>query len=78
MTGPDCAVMCNLINTHLLLVTKIFDPLSDRRTNAFFFSLAGPDCMIVFNLTNILKHKVNKTAPRKRRGERRILYCSVV
>ena len=57
MTVPDCAVMLNLINTHLLLVTKIFDPLSDRRTNASIFSLAGPDCMIMFNLTNTLKHQ---------------------
>ena len=51
MTGPDCAVVRNLINNHLLLVTKIFDHLSDRRTNASFLSLAEPDCMIMFNLS---------------------------
>ena len=51
MTGPECAVVRNLINTHLLLVTKIFDHLSDRRTNASFLSLAEPDCIIMFNLS---------------------------
>ena len=37
MTGPNCAVMCKLINIHTYIHTY----------------LAGPDCAVMWNLINI-------------------------
>ena len=49
MTGPDCEVMCNLINTHTHTHTS---PLGgsmrvacDRMTR-----ITGPDCAVMCNL----------------------------
>ena len=47
MTGPDCAVMCNLMNTHTHTYT--------RRINASGIELTrmtGPDCAVMCNLIN--------------------------
>ena len=42
MTGPDCAVMCNLINTHTH---------THRMTRT-----TGPDCAVMCNLLNTHTH----------------------
>ena len=44
MTGPDCAVMCNLINIHTYIQCE-WHRMTDRMT--------GPDCAVVCNLINI-------------------------
>ena len=46
MTGPDCAVMCNLINTHTHTHTH-----THRITR-----MAGPDCVVMCNLINTRPH----------------------
>ena len=43
MTGPDCAVVCNLINTHTWE-----DQCEWRRTTR----MTGPDCAVMCNLIN--------------------------
>ena len=80
MTGPDCAVMCNSINTHthLHLVTKLFDPPSDRRTHASVFSLAGPYCVVMCNLTHTLKHQQDGTQEAERGTQDTVVYCTVL
>ena len=40
MTGSDCAVMCNLINTHTHRMTR----------------MTGADCAVMFNLINTHTH----------------------
>ena len=42
MTGPDCAVMCNLINTH-----------THRR---IMTRMTGPDCAVMCNSINTHTH----------------------
>ena len=42
MTGPDCAVMCNLISTHTLTHTH---------------RMTGPDCAVMCNLINTYTQK---------------------
>ena len=44
MTGPDCAVMCNIINIH----TYIHQCEWHRMT-----TMTGPDCAVMCNLINI-------------------------
>ena len=46
MTGPDCAVMCNSINTHTH---------TDREDQCEWHRMArvaGPDCAVMCNLIN--------------------------
>ena len=42
MTGPDCVVMCNLINTYIHMY---------RMTR-----MTGPDCVVMCNLINTYIH----------------------
>ena len=48
MTGPDCAVMCNLINTH----THTHDQCEWHRMTR----MTGPDCVVMCNLINTHTH----------------------
>ena len=50
MTGPDCAVMCNLTNTHTLL------PWEDQCEGHRMTRMTGPDCAVMRNLINIPTH----------------------
>ena len=43
MTGPDCAVLCNLINIHTYLHTYIY-------------TYIGLDCVVMCNLINTYIH----------------------
>ena len=58
MTGPDCAVMCNLINTHTHTqthVTSIVDPplaWEDQCEWHIMTRMIGPDCAVMCNLIN--------------------------
>ena len=46
MTRPDCAVMCNLINTH-----------THRHTHTHRMTrMTGPDCAVMCNLINTHAH----------------------
>ena len=50
MTGPDCTVMCNLINTHTLthtevLVISIIDPPEWHKMT--INRITGPDCAVM-------------------------------
>ena len=46
MAGPDCAVMCNLINIQTYIHTYIHT--YNRMTR-----MTGPDCAVMCNLINI-------------------------
>ena len=46
MTGPDCVVMCNLINTH-----------THTHTHTHTLTrMTGPDCVVMCNLINTHTH----------------------
>ena len=52
MTGPDCAVMCNLINTH----THTHTPWEDQCEWHRVTRMIGPDCAVMCNLINTNTH----------------------
>ena len=60
MTGPDCVVMCNLINTHThthTFVTSIIDPpWVDQCEWHRMTRMTGPDCVVMCNLINTHTH----------------------
>ena len=47
MTGPDCVVMCNLINTHTHTHTHEWHRMT---------RMTGPDCVVMCNLINTHTH----------------------
>ena len=51
MTGPDSAVMRNLINTH-----RHTDTWEDQCEWHKMTRMAGPDCAVMCNLINTNKH----------------------
>ena len=58
MTGPDCAVMCKLINIHTYICTYIHTYIHTyiqcewhRMTR-----MTGPDCVVMCNLINTYIH----------------------
>ena len=57
MTGPDCAVMCNLINIHTYIRTYIHTYIhtfwEDQREWHRMTSMTRPDCAVMCNLINI-------------------------
>ena len=59
MTGPDCVVMCNLINTyiHIHIHTYIHNtsipPWEDQCEWHRMTRMTGPDCAVMCNLINI-------------------------
>ena len=54
MTGPDCAVMCNLINTHAHTHTHPWD--EDQCEWHRMTRMTGPDCAVMCNLLNTHTH----------------------
>ena len=53
MTGPDCAVMCNLINTHTNTHTQqvsLILPCEDQCEWHRMTRMTGPDCAVMCNL----------------------------
>ena len=52
MTGPDCAVMCNLINTHTHTQTQ----REDQREWHIMTRMTRPDCAVMCNLINTHTH----------------------
>ena len=52
MTGPDCAVMFNLINTH----THTHTPREDQCEWHRMTRMTGPDCVVMCNLINTHTH----------------------
>ena len=50
MTGSDCAVMCNLINTHTQ--TSLIPPCEDQCEWHRMTRMTGPDCAVMCNLIN--------------------------
>ena len=49
MTGPDCVVMCNLINTYILTYYIDIHTCEWHRMTR----MTGPDCAVMCNLINI-------------------------
>ena len=60
MTGPDCAVMCNLINIHTYIHTYIqvslIPPREDQCEWHRMTRTTGPDCVVMCNLINTYIH----------------------
>ena len=61
MTGPDCAVMCNLINTHThthcnLINTHTHTHTHDQCEWHRMTRMTGPDCVVMCNLINTHTH----------------------
>ena len=54
MTRPDCAVMCNLINTHTH--THTHTPWEDQREWHRMTRMTRPDCAVMCNLTKKHTH----------------------
>ena len=58
MTRPDCAVMCNLINTHTHTHThthtqvSLIPPWEDQCEWHRMTRMTGPDCAVMCNLIN--------------------------
>ena len=52
MTRPDCAVMCNLINTH----THTHNTQEDQCEWHRMTRMTGPDCVVMCNLINTHTH----------------------
>ena len=57
MTGPDCVVMCNLINTHTHTHThthtvSLIPPWEDQCEWHRMSRMTGPDCAVMGNLIN--------------------------
>ena len=52
MTGPDCVVMCNLINTY---IHTYIPPWEDQCEwhRMTMNRMTGPDCAVMCNLINI-------------------------
>ena len=51
MAGPDCAVMCNLTNTHLYTHTlaPLILPWEDKCEGHRMTRMTGPDCAVMCN-----------------------------
>ena len=58
MARPDCAVMCNLINTHTHTISLIL-PWEDQSEWHRMTRMTGPDWAVMCNLINT--HTKNKT-----------------
>ena len=58
MTGPDCVVMCNLINTH----THTHTHTQDQREWHRMTRMTRPDCAVMCNLINIHTHTHTHTS----------------
>ena len=58
MTGPDCVVMCNLINTHTHTHTQVslIPPWEDQCEWHRMTRMTGPDCGVMCNLINTHTH----------------------
>ena len=58
MTGPDCAVMCNLISIHTYIHTYIslIPPREDQCEWHRMTRMTGPDCVVMCNLINTYIH----------------------
>ena len=62
MTGPDCAVMRNLINTHTQRDThnthklSFIAPWEDQCEWLRMTRMAGPDCAVMCNLIESITH----------------------
>ena len=63
MTGPDCAVKHNLINTHNTCIhtytyihTSLIPPREDQCEWHRMTRMTGPDCVVMCNLINTYIH----------------------
>ena len=56
MTGPDCVVMCNLINTYIHTISIIDPPREDQCEWHRMTRMTGPDCVVMCNLINTYIH----------------------
>ena len=54
MTGPDCVVMCNLINTYIHV--SLIPPREDQCEWHRMTRMTGPDCVVMCNLINKYIH----------------------
>ena len=65
MTGPDCVVMCNLINTHTHLInththTHTHTHTEDQCESHRMTRMTGPDCAVMCNLINYTHTHTNR------------------
>ena len=65
MTGPDCAVMCNLINTHThthTIIDPLIPPWEDQGEWHRMNRTTGPDWAVMCNFRNIHTHMLRQAA----------------
>ena len=56
MTGPDCAVMCNFINTHTHTQVQLIPPWEDECEWHRMTRMTRTDCAVMCNLINTHTH----------------------
>ena len=61
MAGPDCAVMCNFLDTQTQTQTQthtvpLISPWEDQWERNRMTRATGSDCAVMCNLTNIQTH----------------------
>ena len=61
MTGPDCGVMCNSINTHTHTHTHHLSSWEDQCEWHRMTRMTGPDCAVMCNSINRHKHTYTHT-----------------
>ena len=64
MTGPDCVVMCNLINKYIHTYVLI-PPREDQCEWHRMTRMTGPDCVVMCNLINTYIHTYIHTGEHK-------------
>ena len=71
MTGPDCVVMCNLINTYIHTYIHTIPPREDQCEWHRMTRMTGPDCVVMCNLINTYIHTYIHTYIQGRKGDKK-------
>ena len=77
MTGPDCVVIYNLINTyiHTYIHTYMIPPREDQCEWHRMTRMTGPDCVVMCNLIHTYIHTyihTNSTGKNRSSGESKL------
>ena len=75
MTRPDCAVMCNLINTHTHTPHTLIPHWEDQCEWHRMTRMTGPDCAVMCNLINTHTHTNTMT---RMTGPDCVVMCNLI